>query len=167
MGRDQEDDAREEAEALEEEVIAEELAARHLRDVSGEWLDDGVTVRVMYRERTVTGVVVHAGEDFLTLRTPVGDLDVRYRAISSMVAEAAGHGRLSRPPTQPARFSGRLREVQITRTHVVLGGPALEDDLLIVVVAKDHLLTESRGRTLVVPMDAVDSVLRAPSASRG
>ena len=156
-----EDDARDEAEVLEEEVIAEELAARLLQDVCAEWLDGGESVVVVVGGRSLPGVVVHAGEDFLTLRSQRGDIDVRFDAIVSMAPEADGHGRVARRTAHPARFSGRLREIQATGERVGLSGLNLDSaGVLIVVVAADHLLTEYRGRALVVPMGAFDYIIR-------
>ena len=158
-----EDDARDEAEVLEEEVIAEELAARLLQDVCADWLDGGETIAVVVGDRSSTGVVIHAGEDFLTLRSQRGEVDVRFDAIVSMAPEADGHGPAARRTAHPARFSGRLRELQATGQRVHLSGSKLDrEDVLIVVVAADHLLTEFRGRALVVPMGAFDCVTRAP-----
>jgi len=162
-----EDEDRQEAEELEAEVIAEELAGRSLRDVAAEWLDGGDTVTVTVRGRSIAGVVVHAGEDFLTLRSRSGDNDLRFGAIASLVADPKRQG----PPTSrsmhPMRFSGRLREVQASGERVALGGPHLEvEQLIIAVVAADHLLAECRGRPLVVPIAAIDSMLRPPVANR-
>lgn len=157
-----EDDTRDEAEALEEEVISEELAARLLQDVCSEWLDGGEAVRVVVGAQSVTGVVVHAGEDFLTVRTHAGDLDVRFAAVTTMLAEADGRGRHGRRSRHPARFAGRLRELQASRALVVLAGPQLAvEKALILVVAADHLLADVRGSRLIVPLAAVDSVRHA------
>lgn len=92
------DELRRAAEEVEEELEQAARAERDLLDVVLELMHRGDVVRATVGERSFAGVVVHAGEDLVTLADRSGnEVDLRLPALAHLVvverARAGGRAR--------------------------------------------------------------------------
>lgn len=156
------DEFREEAEEAERLAALAAARRRTLSDVAAELRSRGDRVAVRTGGRTITGVVVHAGGDFLSLETPTTVVEVHLRrpVVLSVVERAPSGGR--EPAGGAATFRGRLLELEMDDAEidvVVEGGDVLSGRLQ--VVGRDHLVLRSAdGEETFVATASVDHVAR-------
>lgn len=125
----------------------------------------GDRVRVLTPERTFEGVVVHVGDDLLTVQTgPDVYVDFRTERVGGIAvverSRASGRSKLSR---DPRRFVARLREV-VDSIHVrcELGaGPGVHLSGTVERVHADHLAFRAVDRSeWLVPLHAIAYLIR-------
>ncbi len=152
-------ETREEAEERERDAARLLARTRTLADVAADLRARGDQVTVEAEGRRFTGVVVYAGRDYLRLRAPAGDADVRLDAIVAMSVDRPGEGGHG-PVPGAEKFRARLlesegAEVEVGRGHAEPLRGRLET------VGQDHLLLrDADGRARWVASSRVAYVLR-------
>jgi hypothetical protein len=152
---------REEAEIAEQETHRGRLRRRTLGDVAREAVGRGDRVTLFLPDRTLTGEAVYAGEDYLTVRTPHEEVDVRLSRASFTVTRRPSGGHLSRGGS--ATLKARLGEYEQSGETVDLVVPDLDRTITAVVrvVAADHLMAvEPDGTEIYLPLGQVALVVR-------
>lgn len=153
---------REEAEEGERLAALAAARGRTLSDVAAELRSRGDLVSVRTGGRTLTGVVIHAGADFLTLETAATTVEVHLRRpVVLTVAERAPSGGRE-PAGGAATFRGRLLELEMDRAEVDVVVDAV--DVLsgrLRVVGRDHIiLVDPDGDETFVATAWIDHVAR-------
>lgn len=151
------------AEAAEDERLTELHRRRRmgLADIGKELANRRDRVGVEFAGHKFSGVVVGAGEDYLTIRGAGQVAEVRTRFGHWAVLDPDGPG-VERIEV-PASFRASLHQHASSETMLrlmLLGG-----DLLIgkiAVVAEDHIeLTDADGRGIYVPMNLIAGLIRS------
>ena len=162
---------RAEQEEIEEATERTERATRPLAEVALEYLYRGDSIRVTVGQGSWTGVVVHVGSGMMTLRTQAGiEIDLAYSGLTSIrVVERARSGGRSRTSKHPGELVARLRDLENTGETVEIGGRSLAPGIegTVDVVARSHVEFRGRdGSEWVVPLSAIDVVIRQPAPER-
>jgi hypothetical protein len=154
------------AEAEEDERLAAQAARRRRRlvDVGRDLMARGDRVAVVLPGRRLTGVVVHAAGDLLTVRTAGGEVDVHLAGPVQLRVEDRAAGGGSATSDGPTSFKARLLELELAGQPVELGAaPAGEQIGTIRAVAVDHLVWQDRdGGEWFLPLATISHVLRRP-----
>lgn len=149
-------EVRAEQAAYEAMALHAEWRARTLPDVAAEWVVRGDVVEVRAAGQTLTGTVVHTGEDYAVLRTRRGLVDVALGRCDLLRVLQRVHDGGS-PPGRGARtFRARLTEHEIAGAPLCLlvrGEGEVEGG--VDAVAVDHVLLATRRGQVLVPADAV------------
>lgn len=157
-----EPDFREEAEEGERVAALAAGRARTLMDVAAELRSRGDRVAVQTGGRTISGVVVHVGADFLTLETVATTVEVHFaRPVVLSIAERAPSG--GREPAHgAATFRSRLLELEMAGAEVdvvVAGGHVMTG--LLRVVGRDHVvLSGPDGGDRFITTASIDHLAR-------
>lgn len=156
---------RAEAEAYERLAARDLLRDRSLAAVAAELCHRGDRVAVRLRTRTITGEVIHAAGDLLSVRTPAGAVDVWLGApLAVQVLERAPRG--GRPAGGAVRsFAARLAELEAAEAPVLLGVRVADGELAgrIEAVAFDHLvLVDPDALAWYVALTAIEWAAPAP-----
>jgi len=152
-------EAREAAEELEADVREADLLARSLADAAFELGEDAARVNMTVAGRAVAGVVIHAGEDVVTLADASGGTaHIRLAAIADIRIDDRGRGRTTPRIRDPRTFQSMLAHAQVIGTALELNGPELGSLAgIVIAVAADHVVLESAGRRHIVPISAIAS----------
>ena len=136
---------------------------RSLGDVARELQANRTPVRAKVGSRAFAGLVVHTGDDLLTLVDAGIQIDLCLPAVTELQVldeESLAHGAAS-APSQPKTLVGRLNEFHAIERVVELGGAQLETTppSTIEVVAIDHveIATPHGGR--FIPLQAVTYII--------
>lgn len=132
---------------------------RRLTDITTELMHRGDTVAVTVVGATFTGTITYVGDDLVTVRTPVGRVDVHTalpvavagdrRALAPAplvlrVVERAKAGGV-RPGNETSGFRARLHEYEADATELVIGSALVPDEVRgVVTLGRDHV--HVRGR---------------------
>lgn len=132
-----------------------------MADVAREASSRGDIVSVLARDRTLTGMVIHVGRDYLSLETPTEWVDVRLTsAMLSIVRRPAG-GIAARGGS--VTFKARLSEYEQTGEPVTLltSVAPVPVEGRVEVVASDHVVVRHReGGESIAPLASIDLILR-------
>ncbi|MDH4116672.1 MAG: hypothetical protein OEX04_07635 [Acidimicrobiia bacterium] len=153
---------RAEAEAVETESEIGRLRRRSLADVARQSADRGDLISVVLRDRTVTGHIVGAGKDYVSVETPSEWIDARLSRIAITITPAHRGGLV--PKGGSITFQARLAEFEHTSEAVELVAPDLGHAVCgrIRVVAGDHVIVRDiDGIDTVLPTGMVDVVVRS------
>ncbi len=150
-----------EAAEIEEETHRLRRRRRTLGDYASELVQRGDEVAFRVGERTVTGLAVFAGSDYLTVRTGLTEATVRLAAVAIAVRRRTEGGHV---PVGGARtFKARLAEFEMSGEPVTLVAPTsgLDLEARIELVATDHLVAHDvDGGEWLIPVARVSLVLR-------
>jgi hypothetical protein len=113
------------------------------------------------------GVLLHVGDDWCRLGATGGAVEVPVRASSPVVrvVERSRRGGRLRDPEAPARWRGRLLELEVSATVCVVDlatGEALRGRLL---VGSDHVVVVDGLDETYVPLDAFARLRIPPTGS--
>ncbi len=168
-------DARRER-GLEHEALAEMAEEERDRTLTMQvaflerlWAGEAVTVRVV--GRAFDGVVVHVGDDLVTLLGPDEELvDVRMGAVLSVTSSRAEGGALrALEHVDPVRFVARIRELRNDEARVVVGAELGARELTghFVRVHADHVVFAADDASeWLLPLTTIAYVRRKPRARR-
>ena len=150
-----------EAATVEEETHVLRRRRLDLGEYAQELVRRGDTVDVRVGQRSLSGIAVFAGSDYLTIRGAAAEATVRLQAVALAVTRRSTGGH---PVQGGARtFKARLAEFEQTGEVVTLVAPALGLDLeaRIRIVASDHLVADDGdGTEWAVPVAALTLILR-------
>lgn len=145
-------EVRAEQAAYEAMALQGEWRARSLADVARELLARGDVVEIRVLGRPLTGSVVFAGQDYLTVRTPRGAVDVVLARCDLLrVVHRVREG--GRSPGRGAQtFRARMTEHETTgqRLRLLVTGEG-EVEGVVQAMAVDHVLLQTGGGQVVVP----------------
>lgn len=167
VGRELSEELRSEAEAIERDAATAARRRRSLSRVARDLMARGDLVEVVVPRARVTGRVVHAAGDLVSLSTSRGRVDVPTTgAVTLRVVEAARGGGLATRPG-PASFRARLRELEVLGAEVELGlvGEAVTRRGVVAVVARDHLALSTDEGELLVAVAGITHVLERSGVS--
>lgn len=162
--------ADEELAEIEYETDRAEVKRQDLTIRSMQALMEGERWQVRAGSRVMEGLVVHAGQDFVSLRDRLDNrLDVHHRAID-LVRVATTDPDQGRAPTtlRPATLVAHLLGLEQLRP-VELGGVNGDWSLVGVIesVNQDHLIMiEPSGETAIVPLASIGLVVRSADHGR-
>lgn len=150
-----------EAAMVEEETHLLRRRRLDLAAYAEELVRRGDAVEVRVGGRTLGGIAVFAGSDYLTIRGNLVEASVRLGAVALSVRRRTAGGHAS---TGGARtFKARLAEFEQTAEMLTLVAPSLgfDVDARIRLVASDHLVADDgTGTEWMVPITALTLVLR-------
>lgn len=152
---------REEAEMAELESEIGRLRRRTLADVAREAANRGDQVSLVAAGRTITGVAVHVGKDYLSLESVSEHVDARLDRVALVVTPSASGG--FTPRGGSVTFKARLSEYEQTGETVELVASSLTFSVrgTIEVVASDHvILRDVDGNRTSLPVEMIDLALR-------
>ena len=151
------------ADAEENERLAAQAARRNasLADVARDAMFRGDKVALRFAEHTVSGQVVHASGDLVTIEGAAGTVHVNLGVpVTLTVVESnAGEGRTPEQGVDSLR--ARLFELELAETEVELRAVGFDGTVRgrVAVVATDHVVLRTGDGNLHVAFAAVESVL--------
>lgn len=159
-------DRRAEAEATERAAATAARRRRSLAELAAAAMARGETVVVALPGRRLTGPVVHATGDLISLRIPRGRADVSTTAPLTLRVLGPGAAGRAPDPGGPPSFRARLRELELAATPVEVGLVGADEPRrgVIAVVSRDHLLLEDADGRTAVALGAVTHVIEVRPA---
>jgi hypothetical protein len=147
------------AEITERETHLGRLRRLTLADVVRRAGERGDQVSYMPGDRTVNGVIIHAGTDYATIETESEWVDVRLTTGAFVIDPRPSGGIDIRGGARTMK--ARLAEFEQTGESVELIAPGLEVRGVIVVAAADHVVVDRLdGTTVVVPSERIEMIVR-------
>ena len=155
---------RAEAEITEQETHVGRLRKLGMADVARAAMHRGDLVSLITATRTITGVPVYVGKDYLVCQTQTEIVDAPFERVVIRVERRPEGGHANRGGS--ITFKARLSELEHTREPVTLttADAALEVHGRIAIVAADHCIVEDPdGPRLHIPISQIALVIRSRS----
>ena len=152
---------RAEAEITEQETHVGRLRKLGMADVARAAMHRGDLVSLITATRTITGVPVYVGKDYLVCQTPTEIVDAPFERVVIRVERRPAGGHTTRGGS--ITFKARLSELEQTGETVVLTTADAGVDVRgrIAIVAADHCIIEDPdGPRLHVPISQIALVIR-------
>lgn len=152
---------RAEAEITEHETHIGRLRRLGMVDVARAAMHRGDLVSLVTATRTITGVPVYVGKDYLVCQTQTEIVDAPFERVVIKVERRTAGGHTTRGGS--ITFKARLSELEHTGEIVTLStaDAALEVRGRIAIVAADHCIVEDpEGPRLHIPISQITLVIR-------
>jgi hypothetical protein len=152
---------RAEAEVTEHETHIGRLRRLGLADVARAAMHRGDVISLITGSRTITGVAVFTGKDYLVCQTPTEIVDAPFDRVVIRVDPSASGGHTTRGGA--ITFKARLAELEQTGEPVTLvsADAGMEVFGTLAVVATDHcIVQDSDGPRFHLPINQITLIVR-------